>query len=156
VRETFPVAKPGGFYFLSEIQGKKSLPHKQIIAMLSVFGGMAILLASLGLSALLSDSVARRKRELGIRASLGATSRQLIGQVMLQGLWRTGLGVALGVAAALASAQYLQSLLSGIRPNDPRTLIAVASLLLFIGLISSLFPAIRATSIDPANALREE
>ncbi|MGA2262587.1 MAG: FtsX-like permease family protein [Acidobacteriota bacterium] len=156
MRETFPGVKPGSIDELNEIRGEQSLPHRQIIAMLGVFGGAAILLAALGLSALLSDSVSRRKRELGIRATLGATSERLIGQVMLQGLWRTGLGVGLGLAAALASGRYLQSLLFGIRANDPKTLGAVASLLLFLGLVSSLIPALRAASIDPAKALREE
>jgi ABC-type antimicrobial peptide transport system permease subunit len=156
MRETFPGVKPGSIDELNEIRGEQSLPHRQIIAMLAVFGGTAILLAALGLSALLSDSVSRRKRELGIRATLGATSERLIGQVMLQGIWRTGLGVGLGLAAALASGRYLQSLLFGIRANDPKTLAAVASLLLFLGLVSSLIPALRAASIDPAKALREE
>jgi putative ABC transport system permease protein len=156
MRETFPGVKPGSIDELNEIRGEQSLPHRQIIAMLAVFGGTAILLAALGLSALLSDSVSRRKRELGIRATLGATSKRLIGQVMLQGLWRSGLGIGLGLAAALASGRYLQSLLFGIRANDPKTLAAVASLLLFLGLVSSLVPALRAASIDPAKALREE
>lgn len=156
MRETFPGVKPGSIDELNEIRGEQSLPHRQIIAMLAVFGGTAILLAALGLSALLSDSVSRRKRELGIRATLGATSERLIGQIMLQGLWRSGLGVGLGLAAALASGRYMQSLLFGIRANDPKTLAAVASLLLFLGLVSSLVPALRAASIDPAKALREE
>ncbi|MBZ5500292.1 MAG: ABC transporter permease [Acidobacteriia bacterium] len=156
MRETFPGVKPGSVDELSEMRGEQSLPHRQIIAMLAVFGGTAILLAALGLSALLSDSVSRRRRELGIRATLGATSKRLIGQVMLQGLWRTGLGVGLGLAAALASGRYLKNLLFGIRANDPKTLAAVASLLLFLGLVSSLIPALRAASIDPAKALREE
>ncbi len=156
MRETFPSVKSGSIDELNELRGEQSLPHRQIIAMLAVFGGAAILLAALGLSALLSDSVSRRRRELGIRAALGETSRSLIGQVMLQGLWRSGLGVGLGLAAALASGRYLQSLLFGIRANDPTTLAAVASLLLFLGLVSSLVPALRAASIDPAKALREE
>jgi putative ABC transport system permease protein len=156
MRETFPGVKPGSIDELNEIRGEQSLPHRQIIGLLAAFGGTAILLAALGLSALLSDSVSRRKRELGIRAALGATSERLIGQVMLQGIWRTGLGVGLGLAAALASGRYLKSLLFGIRANDPKTLAAVASLLLFLGLASSFIPALRAASIDPAKALREE
>ena len=156
MHETFPGVKPGSIDELNEIRGERSLPHRQILGLLAAFGGTAILLAALGLSALLSDSVSRRRRELGIRATLGATSDRLIGQVMLQGLWRTGLGVGLGLAAALASGRYLQSLLFGIRANDPKTLGAVASLLLFLGLVSSLIPALRAASIDPAKALREE
>ena len=156
MRETFPGVKPGSIDELNEIRGEQSLPHRQITAMLAVFGGTAVLLAALGLSALLSDSVSRRRREMGIRATLGATSERLIGQVMLQGLWRAGLGVGLGLAAALASGRYLQSLLFGIRANDPKTLAAVTLLLLFLGLVSSLVPALRAASIDPAKALREE
>jgi putative ABC transport system permease protein len=156
MRETFPDAKPSSIYELNELRGEKSLPHRQILGLLAAFGGTAILLAALGLSALLSDSVSRRRHELGIRATLGASSKRLIRQVMLQGLWRTGLGVGLGLAAALALGRYLQSLLVGIRANDPKTLAAVASLLIFLGLVSSLIPAIRAASIDPAKALREE
>jgi putative ABC transport system permease protein len=156
MRETFPGVKPGSIDELNEIRGEQSLPHRQIIGLLAAFGGTAILLAALGLSALLSDSVSRRRRELGIRATLGATSERLIRQVMLQGLWRTGLGVGLGLAAALASGRYLKSLLFGIRANDPKTLAAVASLLLFLGLVSSLVSALHAASIDPAKALREE
>ncbi len=76
--------------------------------------------------------------------------------MLLQGLWRTGLGVGMGLATSLASGRYLQSLLFGIRAGDPATLAAVASLLLFLGLVSSLIPALRAASIDPAKALREE
>jgi predicted permease len=156
MHDTCPGVKAGSIDVLSELRGKQSLPHRQIIGLLTAFGGTAILLAALGLSALLSDSVSRRRRELGIRATLGATPKLLIGQVMLQGLWRAGLGVVLGLAAALASGRYMQSLLFGIRASDPMTLAAVASLLLFLGLVSSVIPAFRAASIDPAKALREE
>ncbi len=156
VRDVSPGVRAGSIDELSELRGKRSLPHRRIIAMLSVFGGMAILLAALGLTALLSDSITRRRRELGIRAALGATSKRLVGQIMLQGLWRTGLGVGFGIASALATGRYFQSLLFGIRANDPTTLCIVVSLLLFLGLISSFIPAIRAASIDPAKALREE
>jgi putative ABC transport system permease protein len=156
LRDMIPDVKPGSIQILSELRGKQSLPHRQIIGLLAAFGSTAILLASLGLSALLSDSVSRRKRELGIRATLGASSKRLIGHVMLQGLWRTGLGVGLGISAALASGRFIESLLFGIRANDPKTLGTVAALLLFLGFISSLIPALRAASIDPAKALREE
>jgi ABC-type antimicrobial peptide transport system permease subunit len=156
MHDTSPGVKAGGVVVLSELRGEKSLPHRRIIGLLAAFGGTAIALAALGLSALLSDSVSRRRRELGIRAALGATPKLLVGRVLLQGLWRTGLGVSLGLAAALALGRYLQSLLFGIRAGDPMTLAAVASLLLFLGLVSSLIPALRAASIDPAKALREE
>ncbi len=156
IHDTSPAVRAGTLDVLSELRGEQSLPHRQIIGLLATFGGTAILLAALGLSALLSDSVSRRRRELGIRATLGATPKLLLGQVLLQGLWRSGLGVGLGLAAALASGRYMQSLLFGIRAGDPVTLAAVASLLLVLGLVSSLIPALRAASIHPAKALREE
>ena len=156
MHETSPGVKAGSILVLSELRGEQSLPHRRIIGLLAAFGGTAIVLAALGLSALLSDSVSRRRRELGIRAALGAAPKVLIGRVLLQGMWRTGLGVCLGLAAALASGRYLQSLLFGIRAGDPMTLAAVASFLLFLGSVSSLIPALRAASIDPARALREE
>ncbi len=156
MRDTVPAVRTGSVAVLSELRGERSLPHRQIIGLLAAFGGTAILLAALGLSALLSDSVSRGRQELGIRATLGATPNVLIRHVLLQGLWRTGLGVVLGLGAALASGRYLQSLLFGIRAGDPATLAGVASLLLFLGLVSSLIPALRAASVDPARALREE
>jgi putative ABC transport system permease protein len=156
MHETSPGVKAGSILVLSELRGEQSLPQRRIIGLLAAFGGTAIVLAALGLSALLSDSVSRRRRELGIRAALGAAPKRLVGQVLLQGLWRTGLGVGLGLAAALASGRYLQNLLFGIRAGDPMTLAAVASFLLFLGSVSSLIPALRAASIDPARALREE
>jgi putative ABC transport system permease protein len=151
-----PGVKPGSLDVLSELQGEQSLPNRQIFWLLAVFGGTAILLAALGLSALLSDSISRRQRELGIRATLGAEPNFLIRQMLLQGLWRAGLGVGLGIAAALASGRYIESLLFGISANDPKTLALVASVLLLLGFISSLIPALRTASIDPARALREE
>jgi predicted permease len=151
-----PSVKPGSLDILSELQREQSLPNRQIFGLLTVFGGTAILLASLGLSALLSDSISRRKRELGIRATLGAEPNFLIRQMLLQGLWRTGLGVGLGLAAALALGHCLESLLFGIPANDPRTLAGVAFLLLLLGFVFSIIPALRAGSIDPARALRAE
>jgi putative ABC transport system permease protein len=151
-----PNVKPGSIDILSELRGEQSLPNRQIFGLLAVFGGTAILLASLGLSALLSDSISRRKRELGIRATLGAEPNFLIRQMLLQGLWRAGLGVGLGLAAALALGHYLESLLFGIPANDPKTLAKVASMLLLLGFVSSLIPALRTASIDPARALRDK
>jgi putative ABC transport system permease protein len=151
-----PRVKPGSIDILSELRGEQSLPHRQIIGLLAVFGGIAIILSTLGLSSLLSDGVSRRKRELGIRATLGAQSNFLVRQVLLQGLWRAGLGVGLGLVAALVSGRYIKSLLFGIPANDAMTLTAVAALLLILGFISSLIPALHTTSLDPARALKEE
>lgn len=156
MRETMPGVSLGSIEIMSEVRGEQSQPHRQVLGLIAAFGGAAILLATMGLSALLSDSVSRRTRELGIRATLGATSKRLIGQIMLQGLWRTGLGVGLGLAAALLLGRYLQSLLYGIRANDAATLVGVGSLLLILGLLSSVVPALRSACIDPAKALREE
>lgn len=155
MRETSPGMKPGSTLVVSELYGEKSLPHRQITGLLAVFGGISIVLATLGLFALLSDCISRRQRELGIRAALGAASILLMGSVLFQGLWRTGIGVGLGLVAAILAGSYMQNLLYGIPAHDPQTLAAVGSLLLCLGFLSSLIPALGAASIDPAKALRE-
>jgi putative ABC transport system permease protein len=100
--------------------------------------------------------VARRTSELGIRAALGATRRDLLWLVIRQGMKPVLAGLALGVAGALGVGQAARSLLFGIAPQDPLTLAIGLAVLGAVGLLACLLPALQATRIDPAAALRSE
>jgi predicted permease len=122
----------------------------------SLFGLLALLLACLGIYGLLSYEVARRTREIGIRAALGAQRTDVLRLVGTQGLGLIILGAAVGIVGAIAVTRALRSLLFEVQPGDPLTLIAVSTLLLIVGIAACYIPARRATKVDPMVALRYE
>lgn len=122
----------------------------------SVFGGLALLVAAIGLYSLLAFNVAQRRRELGIRSALGAGKGRLVRSVMVDGLRLAGLGVLLGVVIALATAPMVEELLFRTEPRDPAVMGGVAALLLAVAAVASLLPGLRATRVHPAEALRAE
>jgi len=124
--------------------------------LLGAFAGLALLLAEVGIYSVLSYSVKRRVREIGIRLALGAGLSDVMRMVVLEGMKPTLLGVVIGAAGALALGRVLSSLIYGIRPTDPITFLAVAFLLAAIALFASIIPAYRATKVDPMVALRYE
>lgn len=125
-------------------------------ALLGAFGIGALVLAGVGLYAMLAYIVRRRTRELAIRHALGATPSRLRALVTRQALTLAGTGVLLGLAVSLAAGRLLESLLFGTSPRDPPTLVAVASLVVTVALAASYFPARRAMRADPAAVLRQE
>jgi putative ABC transport system permease protein len=118
--------------------------------------GLALALTAIGVYGLLSFSVARRRNEIGTRMALGASRWRVLMLVLKQGLALIGLGLVLGLAAALAVTRWLETLLFGVRTTDPMSFIGVSVLLLATGLFASYFPARRATLVDPIVALRQE
>ncbi len=125
-------------------------------ALFSAFGLLALLVSSIGLYGLLAFHVAQRTRELGIRSALGAARRRLMGDVVGAGARLTLLGVAAGLAAALALGRFAEPLLFQESPRDPVVLAGVALTLLVVGILASLLPGVRATRVDPMEALRTE
>jgi putative ABC transport system permease protein len=123
---------------------------------LAIFAGLAVVLASLGLYGVLAYVVNMRTRELGIRMALGAGTREVVKLVMGYGLRLTAIGVVLGLAGALAVARVMQTLLFGIGAYDPVTFVFVPLLLVAVGLAAACIPALRATAVDPVQALRAE
>ncbi len=124
--------------------------------LLAVFAGIALALAVGGVYAVLSYLVGRRTRELGIRITLGAERRQVLTLVLRQGLVLVGIGLAIGLPAALLAGRGLRSLLAGVSANDPATFAVVAGALVVTGLLAALVPARRASAVDPRVALTDE
>jgi putative ABC transport system permease protein len=124
--------------------------------LLAVFAATALLLSSVGIYGVLSYIVAQHTRHIGIRMALGATPAQVMRDVLLYGLQLTSLGLALGLAGAIASMHVLSSLLYGIKPTDPLTFLIISLLLAAVALLACYVPARRATKVDPMEALRYE
>ncbi|MHB8501831.1 MAG: ABC transporter permease [Candidatus Acidiferrales bacterium] len=131
--------------------------NERLVARLSsLFGLLGLLLACIGLYGLLSYEVARRTREIGIRAALGAQRKDVMRLVVRQGLVLVVVGTAAGIIISLAATRFLQSLLFGVRATDPWTFAAVCALLVLVGTLACYIPARRATRVDPMVALRYE
>lgn len=125
-------------------------------ALLGSFGLLALALAVVGLYGMLAYSVGQRTREIGIRTALGAQTNDVLRLVMLQGMKLAGIGIAIGLAAALFSTRLLEFLLYGISPTDPLAFVGVTAVFLGIVLLATYLPARRATKVDPIIALRYE
>ena len=130
--------------------------RKLSMMLLSLFSGIALVLASIGIYGVMSYSVTQRSRELGVRIALGAGRSDVLRLVLRQGMSLALIGIALGLGAALLLTRLIQSQLFGVRASDPFTFIAVAVLLGGTALIANLVPALRAMRVDPAVVLREE
>jgi len=140
-----------------EDQMEISLLTDRLLATLSsVFGGLAALLAALGLYGVMSYSVSRRTAEIGVRVALGARRIHVLQLILGQGAKLTLLGVAIGVAAAWGFTRLLVSLLFEVNATDPATFVSISLLLVSIALLACFFPARRALSVDPMIALRAE
>jgi predicted permease len=122
----------------------------------SLFGTLALVLASVGLCGVLSYLVVRRTRSIGIEMALGATEGRVAQGVLTQGLELTLLGIAFGLPAALAAARFVEGFLYGIEPRDPVTFISVPVALVLVACVACLLPALRAARVNPVDALREE
>jgi predicted permease len=126
------------------------------MALLTIFAGIAVLLAGIGIYGLVAYSVTQRTQEMGIRMALGASPGGVRNLIVRQGMALALVGVAIGIGAALALTRVIAGMLYGVKPWDPVTLVAVAGLLCLIALLATYVPARRASRIDPSDALRYE
>lgn len=134
-----------------------SVRQERMIAMLSaIFGGLALLIAALGLYGVTAYSVSRRFQEIGIRMALGAQRTHVLGLILRQSLTLTMIGIALGLAGASVVTRSLQAMLFGLTPVDPGTFIGVAVLFMVVATVAASVPARRATRIDPLIAMRTD
>jgi ABC-type antimicrobial peptide transport system permease subunit len=120
-----------------------------------VFAIAALLMAAVGLYAVMSQATLRRTREIGIRMALGATPARVLRTVMRRGVVQLTIGLALGLGAAFATTGAMRSLLLGVEPSDPLTFVVTASVLLVVGLFACWLPANRAATIPPVRALAQ-
>lgn len=123
---------------------------------LALFGGVALLLAAIGIYGVMAYSVSQRTREIGIRVALGAAVGDVTRMVVKQGLAITGIGVLAGAVLALGAGRLLQSLLLGVSPNDPLTYLVIVAALGVVAAVASIVPARRAAKVDPVVALKAE
>lgn len=131
-------------------------PMRLAAAYLGTFGLMALLLAAIGLYGVVSLSVSRRTREVGIRMSIGADAGRVVGMVLKGSLRSVAIGAAIGLVLAIGLARLIQSFLFGVEAADPATLIAVPLLLGSVAALAAFVPARRASRVDPVEALRTE
>jgi predicted permease len=127
-----------------------------LMTLMTIFAGLSLVLACVGLYGVISYSVSRRTRELGIRMALGATRPDILLAVIRQGLRLTLIGTAAGLVAAFGLSQALRSVLFGVKPSDPSTFVGASLLLVAVALLAGFIPARRATKIEPTVALRHE
>ncbi|MGH9364467.1 MAG: FtsX-like permease family protein, partial [Thermoanaerobaculia bacterium] len=125
-------------------------------SLLTIFAGLALFLAAVGVSGVLSYLVSRRRREIGIRMALGASRLHVLGLVVRSGMVTAAAGAACGIVAALFLTRLMAGLLYGVTPRDPRTFAAVALVMLAIAAAASAIPALRAARANPLEALRSE
>jgi putative ABC transport system permease protein len=124
--------------------------------LLTILGGLGVVLAVVGIYGVIAYFVTRRTREIGVRMALGATRRDVIRLVLQQAFWPVGLGIAAGLIASLVATRLLRNQLFDVGPTDPVTFAVVAAALTLVALMASFIPALRAAGADPTDALRSQ
>jgi predicted permease len=146
----------GSIRTMDQVISRSTEGRRFVLSLVGSFAALALLLAAIGIYAVLAYSVTRRTHELGVRMALGARRGDVFRLVLGQGLRVTAIGIVFGIAGALGLTRFLQSLLYEVRPTDPPTFVAVLLLLVGVSVGASYLPARRAMSVDPLVALRYE
>ena len=154
VRSVAPSDPIENILTVTQIRDQSVAPRRLNAALVSSFGGLAVLIAAVGIAGVLAFSVSARTNEIGIRMSLGADSGKVQRMVLMEGGVLLVMGLVLGVIGSLLATRLIQGLLFGVTPNDPVTLAAVALAMVAIGVAACWVPARRAAKVDPAVAMR--
>jgi predicted permease len=138
-------------------QIRDTVRQERLFAGLTVsFGILALLLACIGIYGIMTYTVTRRTSEIGIRFALGAQKRTILRMVLNEALWVTVLGVVVGLGVGFGLTRFLRTMLFGLKPDDPMAMISAAFLLIVVSLIAAFIPALRASRLEPMQALRRE
>ena len=156
IREIDPGLAVFGVEPLDVTVGRSVSQQRFTLTLMVTFGGLAVVLAALGVYGALSYTVAQQRREIGIRMALGADSRAVAGRFVRRALVLTAGGLVIGLFGAVATSRLIQALLFGVAPTDPLTFTLVTVLLAVVGLAGAAGPALRAARVDPLVALRSE
>jgi putative ABC transport system permease protein len=156
VRGLDPQLALGSVRTMDEVISQSRASRRFSLVLLGSFAALALVLAAIGIYAVLTYSVARRTHEIGVRMALGARGGEVVRLVLGQGLRVSAIGIVFGVAGALGLTRFLQSLLYEVRPTDPPTFVVVLLLLVSVSVAASYLPARRAMLVDPIVALRYE
>jgi hypothetical protein len=140
----------------TELIAQAGAKERAFTQLLTVFGGFALLLASIGLDGVTSYAVTRRTNEIGVRVAVGATPGEILWMVLRQVVVLAVAGLMVGVPAAMAGAPFVRSLLYGVAPTSPVAIAAAATVMLATAVGAGLLPALRAARLDPLVALRRE
>jgi predicted permease len=142
------------FRTVQQLVDKATSPRRFVVMMLAGFSGFALILAALGIYAVISYSVQQRTREIGIRTALGASPGNLQARIILETLRLAAIGLIIGLCGSLILTRSLASLLFGVDSHDPASFIGTVVVLLVVATVAGYFPARRASHIDPITALR--
>ncbi|MGE0158224.1 MAG: ABC transporter permease [Gemmatimonadales bacterium] len=153
VDPTVPIGKVGT---LAELRDESVASQRINAVLVSGFGAVALLIAAVGLAGVLGFSVSQRINEIGVRMSLGAHPSQVRRMIVREGVTLLVIGLAIGGVASVFASRVVGGMLYGVAPNDPTTLVAVALLMGAVGVVAAWVPAMRASTVQPVEALRRE
>jgi predicted lysophospholipase L1 biosynthesis ABC-type transport system permease subunit len=156
IHEIEPAAAVWNVATMAEVRREAAAAQEFPTVLLTVFGAVALLLAAIGIYGMVSYMVGRRTREIGVRMALGARGSDVRRMVVVQALLPVGVGLLLGLTAAMHTTELLGSLLYGVSPLDPLTYAGVALILALVAALASYLPARRATRVEPMVVLRGE
>jgi ABC-type antimicrobial peptide transport system permease subunit len=141
---------------MSEVAASSFAARRFNMSLLSLFAGLALVLAAIGIYGVMSNAVTQRTQEIGIRLALGARTVDVLKLIVRNGMMLVVIGVVVGLAGAFALTRLMTTLLFGVTPTDGLTIVIVSAVLIGVALVACLIPARRATKVDPLVALRYE
>jgi len=151
-----PLVPTGAVRSMDQVLAGSLALRSFMMLLLSIFGGLALVLASVGIYGVISYAVSQRTREIGVRMALGARPADVLRMILTEGLKLVAVGVALGIAAALLLTRLLEGMIYGVSMRDPLIFVVVNLLLVTVSLSACYVPARRAMRVDPLIALRYE